>query len=72
MVPITHIAFQEPSDDPRNFCYIWVVHSEDTINDSSNNSSPIAFMYALCFQWKEWIDNYGYLYKVSSNSKIVE
>ena len=22
--PITHFAYQEPENDPRNFCYVWV------------------------------------------------
>ncbi|XP_049810772.1 protein ELYS [Schistocerca nitens] len=64
-IPVAHIAFQEPSDDPRNFCYVWTVHSPSgEISDNSSDSChPVAFMYALCYQWKEWIDGCGYIYE---------
>lgn len=64
-IPVTHIAFQEPSDDPRNFCYVWAVHSPSgEISDNSSDSChPVAFMYALCYQWKEWVDGCGYIYE---------
>ena len=22
--PVTHFAYQEPENDPKNFCYVWV------------------------------------------------
>ena len=27
LLPVTHFAFQEPENDPRNFCYLWTANS---------------------------------------------
>ncbi|GFG34649.1 hypothetical protein Cfor_03066 [Coptotermes formosanus] len=56
-LPVISFGFQEPCDDPRNFCYLWAVHS----SSSYKNKLPCAVMYALCYQSKEWVDGYGYL-----------
>ncbi|XP_023712052.1 protein ELYS [Cryptotermes secundus] len=55
-LPVISFGFQEPCDDPRNFCYLWSVHSS-----CHRNRMPFAVMYALCYQSKEWVDGYGYL-----------
>jgi hypothetical protein len=60
-LPVVSFGFQEPCDDPRNFCYLWAVHS----CFSYRNRLPFAVMYALCYQSKEWVDGYGYLNQVS-------
>jgi hypothetical protein len=59
-LPVISFGFQEPCDDPRNFCYLWAVHS----SSSYKNKLPCAVMYALCYQSKEWVDGYGYLSQV--------
>lgn len=59
-LPVISFGFQEPCDDPRNFCYLWAVHS----SSSYKNKLPCAVMYALCYQSKEWVDGYGYLNQV--------
>jgi len=59
-LPVISFEFQEPCDDPRNFCYLWAVHS----SSSYKNKLPCAVMYALCYQSKEWVDGYGYLNQV--------
>ncbi|KDR14054.1 Protein ELYS [Zootermopsis nevadensis] len=58
-LPLISFGFQEPCDDPRNFCYLWAVHS----SANQRNRLPFAVMYALCYQSKEWVDGYGYLYQ---------
>ncbi|XP_068084349.1 protein ELYS [Anabrus simplex] len=60
-LPVVHLGFQEPSDDPRNFCYLWAVHSSTA--ESSGTRGPLAYMYALFFKSKDWLDGYGYLYR---------
>lgn len=30
--PVVKFAFQEPENDPRNYCYLWVVRGQ-TMND---------------------------------------
>ncbi|XP_050427325.1 protein ELYS-like isoform X2 [Adelges cooleyi] len=42
-MPVTHIGFIEPSDDPNNLCYLWVVQSD-------NVRLPLATMMALIFE----------------------
>jgi len=32
-VPITHMAYQEPENDPKNFCYIWVARGQQDIDE---------------------------------------
>ena len=29
-VPVVQIAYQEPEEDPRLFCYLWIGRSEST------------------------------------------
>lgn len=44
---ITHLSLLEPTDDPRPFCYLWVVYQ-----DESSKIPPILRMYALLFERK--------------------
>ncbi|XP_056636381.1 protein ELYS [Diorhabda sublineata] len=59
-LPITHFALQEPTDDPRAFCYIWVSYS-NTVSHQTGLS--FAAMYSLCYESKEYQEGYGYLYQ---------
>uniref|UniRef100_H2ZMT5 ELYS beta-propeller domain-containing protein n=1 Tax=Ciona savignyi TaxID=51511 RepID=H2ZMT5_CIOSA len=45
---VVRFAFQEPENDPRNFCYLWVV-KESTTDDSDENSVT-ATMHQLMYQ----------------------
>ncbi|XP_076804145.1 uncharacterized protein LOC143448335 isoform X2 [Clavelina lepadiformis] len=48
---IKKFAFQEPENDPRNFCYLWIIKSlEDGVSDAS---SLTATMFQLMYQKKE-------------------
>ncbi|PSN36895.1 hypothetical protein C0J52_11428 [Blattella germanica] len=49
-LPVVSFGFQEPSDDPRNYCYLWAVHSNGS---SQRQRLPFAVMYALQYQNKE-------------------
>lgn len=57
-MPITHVEFLEPSDDPNNLCYLWVIQSD-------NSRLPIATMLALTYKEKIIMPNGNLLYKVS-------
>ncbi|KAJ8964806.1 hypothetical protein NQ314_004613 [Rhamnusium bicolor] len=59
-LPITHFALQEPADDPRAFCYIWVSYSNSELYQSG---LPFAVMYSVCYESKEYHEGYGYLYQ---------
>lgn len=59
-IPVTHFALQEPTDDPRAFCYIWASYSNIELYQ---NGLPFAVMYAICYDSKEYHEGYGYLYQ---------
>lgn len=60
-IPVTHFAIQEPSDDPRSFCYIWAVYSNIA---KYQTGYPIAILNSLNFGAKERHEGYGILYQV--------
>ena len=55
-LPITHFVFQEPENDPRNFCYVWTVQCEndfDTEKEKNNgglDSKATTTLHALSFK----------------------
>jgi hypothetical protein len=57
-MPVTHISFMEPSDDPNNLCYLWVIQSD-------NSKLPNATMIALTYEERIVMPNGHLLYKVS-------
>lgn len=59
-IPVTCFALQEPTDDPRAFCYIWVSYSNLNLLQTG---LPFAVMYAVCYESKEYHEGYGYLYQ---------
>ncbi|XP_048731593.2 protein ELYS-like [Ostrea edulis] len=60
MVPITHIAYQEPENDPKNFSYIWITRST---GDHQDDSLSIITLYQLAFNKKTLYSNYGPFYE---------
>lgn len=56
-MPITHINFLEPSDDPNNLCYLWIIQSD-------NCRLPNATMIALTYEQRIVTSN-GLAYRVS-------
>ena len=58
---VISFAFQEPENDPRNYCYLWLIRGSE-IEDVNSDSKTYAYMYSMCFERKEWIQDYGYLY----------
>lgn len=59
-IPITNFALQEPTDDPRAFCYVWVSYSYDRF---FHTGLPFAVMYSFSYTSKEYHEGYGYLYQ---------
>lgn len=57
-MPITHIKFLEPSDDPNNYCYLWIIQSD-------NSRLPIATMIALIYKQRNIMADGCLSYKVS-------
>ncbi|KAH3824931.1 hypothetical protein DPMN_126791 [Dreissena polymorpha] len=31
--PVSHIAYQEPENDPKNFCYIWIARGQPEVEE---------------------------------------
>ena len=57
-MPVTHIGFLEPSDDPNNLCYLWVIQSD-------NLRLPHATMIALTYEERIVMPNGSLAYRVS-------
>nr|CAD7408318.1 unnamed protein product [Timema poppensis] len=53
---ITHLAFQEASDDPKSYCYVWAVCEGDPMENCT------ALMYMLEYKSRDLVDGYGFLY----------
>jgi len=74
-LPIVGFSLQEPENDPKNFCYLWIVKGQ-LVQDFGNLNEEDSQYYicssvsveALEFENKDWIDNYGYLYSGFVNS----
>lgn len=66
-IPITHFAIQEPCDDPRAFCYVWVVYN---ILENGDNGFPMAVMYALAYDTKDFLEGYGHLYQEFNSCSV--
>ncbi|XP_050672064.1 protein ELYS isoform X2 [Leptidea sinapis] len=67
-LPVTHFGFQEPCDDPRAFCYLWVVFS--VLERFEENEFPLAVMYSLTYQGKRMLSDTKYLYQEFSTAAI--
>lgn len=64
ITPVSHFAFQEPCDDPRAFCYLWVVYSNiEKVDNENVEDFPLAVMYAISCNTKEFLEGYGTLYQ---------
>lgn len=59
-IPVSHFAVQEPSDDPRAFCYVWVMYSN---TDIGIPGFPVSVLFALHYNTKEFLEGYGNLYQ---------
>ncbi|CAH0761016.1 unnamed protein product [Diatraea saccharalis] len=67
-VPVTHFGFQEPCDDPRAFCYLWVVYS--ALERFEEEEFPLAVMYSLTYHGKRMLSDTKCLYQEFSMASI--
>ncbi|XP_013172174.1 PREDICTED: uncharacterized protein LOC106121195 isoform X1 [Papilio xuthus] len=67
-LPVTHFGFQEPCDDPKAFCYLWVVFS--VIDRFEEEEFPLAVMYSLSYQGKRILSESKCLYQDFSSATI--
>ncbi|XP_060555912.1 protein ELYS-like [Ruditapes philippinarum] len=62
-MPVTHITYQEPENDPKNFCYIWIARGQKESEDQGLDSVSSISMYQLAFNQKTFYSNYGVYYE---------
>lgn len=66
--PVIGFSYQEPENDPKDFCYLWVCRGKNTgdcahrSSDQNDASISSAYLYLLEYSKKEWIPGHGYLY----------
>ena len=65
MSAVTHLSFQEPENDPRNFCYLWVARGPLTVEDEPLDIPTTLTLYQLIFAAREMLPGYGIVYKVT-------
>lgn len=71
-MPVVGFSLQEPENDPKNFCYLWVMKGQlvqdlGTLNQHNSDEESFSIcsvidLNVLEFTNKNWIENYGYLY----------
>ncbi|XP_041377682.1 protein ELYS-like [Gigantopelta aegis] len=59
---VSHFLYQEPENDPKNFCYLWVSRDNSVVYPGQENVSTIC-LYQLCFGKKTLYNNYGVFYE---------
>ena len=70
--PVVGFCLQEPENDPKNFCYLWILKGQlvqdfGTLNEQDYLQDQYFICSSIClnvleFENKNWISNYGYLY----------
>lgn len=74
-LPISYFCYQEPENDPRSFCYLWVarcsgVSSAVTLSDSMQEyiagTMASISLYQLAYDMKSFTDAGNVLFKVCS------
>jgi hypothetical protein len=63
---VTHFAFQEPEDDPRKFCYLWVGRGPVPSALRSDERGSLC-LYHMVFSDKDVVNGYGYVYQGLQN-----
>lgn len=58
--PIITFAFQEPENDPRHFCYLWIIRGYSANKRPEDFS--VATMYSLVYEKRTYVESFGYLY----------
>jgi len=59
--PVHTFAYQQPVDDPKNFCYIWVMHGHKT----TELRTAFTELYSMFFKKKSYLEGFGYIYEVN-------
>ncbi|XP_060533337.1 protein ELYS isoform X2 [Cylas formicarius] len=60
LIPVTGFALQEPSDDPKAYCYLWVSYGQGA---ACRAGFPYAVMYSLHYGAKSGVDGHAHMYQ---------
>lgn len=64
MSAITHLAYQEPENDPHSCCYLWVARGPVAEEEETIDVPTTLTLYQLVFGSREMLLGYGVVYKV--------
>ena len=67
---VVGFAFQEPEEDPKNLCYLWLLRGS-TVKECGEYGLSSVQLTSLHFSNKRWIDGYGYLYGGFESSTLI-
>lgn len=59
-------GFQQPVDDPKNYCYIWVMYG----NKSAECANAFMELHSLYYERKNSVENFGFVYDVSVSNNF--
>ncbi|XP_050304402.1 protein ELYS isoform X2 [Anthonomus grandis grandis] len=59
-IPVTHFTVQEPADDPKSYCYVWVAYSHSFFLQPG---LPYAVMYSFLYSNKRYLNGFGNVYE---------
>ncbi|GFQ67064.1 protein ELYS [Trichonephila clavata] len=59
---IVNFAFQEPENDPRNFCYLWVFKGHSVAEEELPSTISVATLYSLTYFRRDFVESFGALY----------
>ncbi|GFT85448.1 protein ELYS [Nephila pilipes] len=59
---IVNFAFQEPENDPRNFCYLWVFKGHSIVEEELPSTISVATLYSLTYFRRDFVESFGALY----------
>lgn len=62
--------FQEPEEDPKNLCYLWILRGS-TVKECGEYGLSSVQLTSLLFSTKRWINGYGYLYSGFESSTLI-
>lgn len=79
-LPISNFSYQEPENDPRSFCYLWVARCSGVCSASDLSDSMMEYiagttasisLYQLAYDMKSYTDDGNVLFKVSNKFYII-
>ncbi|XP_030843104.1 protein ELYS isoform X2 [Strongylocentrotus purpuratus] len=61
--PVTHFAYQEPEDDPQNFCYLWVARGPVLSDSKDQEALTDIHLFQLAYESKTQHPKHGHMFQ---------